>query len=175
MTGDEGASAEFDRFVSGSSAGLVRLAYLLEGSAADADDLVQDTLLLAFRAWPRVRGADDADRYVSRMMINLHRSRLRRLRLVVAGADLGPVRLRDDLSVVDDRWGLGRALRSLPRGQRLVIVLRYFADESEETVAAMLGCSVGSVKRQAARGREKLQGHPALRSVLDGQLSRGTE
>jgi RNA polymerase sigma factor (sigma-70 family) len=53
------------------------------------------------------------------------------------------------------------ALRELPKGQRAVVVLRYFGDLSVEATAAALGCSVGTVKSQCARGLA------ALRVVLE--------
>jgi hypothetical protein len=62
-----------------------------------------------------------------------------------------------------------RALAALPPGQRAVLVLRYFDDLSEAETARMLGCSLGTVKSQAARALEKLRaavGQPA------GQLRR---
>ena len=52
------------------------------------------------------------------------------------------------------------ALKSLPSGQRSVVVLRYFEDLSVEQVAAALGCSTGTVKSQTARAL------PRLRSLL---------
>jgi RNA polymerase sigma factor (sigma-70 family) len=55
------------------------------------------------------------------------------------------------------------ALAGLPRGQRAVVVLRYFEDLSERETAEMLGCSVGTVKSQAARGIAALRGSATLR------------
>jgi RNA polymerase sigma factor (sigma-70 family) len=59
-----------------------------------------------------------------------------------------------------ERVDLYRALDALPRRQRDVVVLRYLADMSEDDVARAIGCSVGTVKSNAARGRA------ALRAVL---------
>ena len=55
-----------------------------------------------------------------------------------------------------------RAVLALPPRTRAVLVLRYWEDLSEAETAAMLGCSVGTVKSQASRGLRKLQ------EVLDG-------
>jgi RNA polymerase sigma factor (sigma-70 family) len=53
-----------------------------------------------------------------------------------------------------------QALMSLPRRQRSVLVLRYFADLPEAEVASALGCSIGTVKTHAHRGLR------ALREIL---------
>jgi RNA polymerase sigma factor (sigma-70 family) len=49
-----------------------------------------------------------------------------------------------------------QALRRLPRRQREVLALRYYADMSEAEVAALLGIATGSVKAYASRGLERL-------------------
>jgi DNA-directed RNA polymerase specialized sigma24 family protein len=50
----------------------------------------------------------------------------------------------------------------LSYGQRAAVVLRYWLDMSETQAAATLGCSVGNVKSQAARGLAKLRASAAL-------------
>ncbi|MEK8109748.1 sigma factor-like helix-turn-helix DNA-binding protein [Micromonospora sp. M12] len=58
------------------------------------------------------------------------------------------------------RWRSGSylaALRRLPPRTQAVLVLRYFEDLSEVDTAAVLGCSVGSVKSQASRGLARLR------------------
>ena len=61
-----------------------------------------------------------------------------------------------------DRMDLVRALRALPKRQRQVVVLRYLADCSEAEVAALIGCSEGTVKSSASRGLA------ALRAAAEG-------
>jgi RNA polymerase sigma factor (sigma-70 family) len=58
---------------------------------------------------------------------------------------------------IADRDYLLRALAALPPRQRAVLVLRYFDDLSEAETAHMLGCSLGTVKSQAARGLARLR------------------
>jgi DNA-binding CsgD family transcriptional regulator len=58
---------------------------------------------------------------------------------------------------VDDRDELRRGLDTLTRRQRAAVVLRYFDDLSEAEVAAILGCSVGTVKSQTSRALAKFR------------------
>ncbi len=67
---------------------------------------------------------------------------------------------RDD--EVSTRHDVMRALASLTRGQRAVIVLRYFDDLTEQQTADALGCSVGTVKSQTARALKALRSSPML-------------
>lgn len=71
---------------------------------------------------------------------------------------------------IADRDYLLRALAALPPGQRAVLVLRYFDDLSEGETAEMLGCSVGTVKSQAARALHRLRG--AAGQTANARLSK---
>jgi len=63
----------------------------------------------------------------------------------------------DRTAELAERDYLLRVLATLPPGQRAVLVLRYFDDLSEGQTAQMLGCSVGTVKSQAARALDRLR------------------
>jgi RNA polymerase sigma-70 factor (sigma-E family) len=143
--------------------GLVRLAYGLTGDRQSAEDLAQTALARAYAAWPRVRRADDPDAYVRRILLNVNRSRLRPRRFTEQlTADPPDHGTPDPAGPRDDRSALLAALAALPYGQRAVIVLRYWLDLTEPQAAAALGCSVGNVKSQAARGLAKLRLSPEL-------------
>lgn len=73
------ASLDFADYARSRSSALLRLAYLLCGDRHRAEDLVQETLLSAYRRWGRVERADDPDAYVRRMLVNAHLSWRRRL------------------------------------------------------------------------------------------------
>lgn len=151
MTGDEG----FEEFVETRYGDLLRIAYLLTGSAHEAEDLVQAALLRTMRGWGRV---DDPMAYVRRAMINQHISLWRRHRARELLTSIVPDRhVRDAADRVADRQALYDAMRTLPARTRAVIVLRYWADLPEAEVAAHLGCSVGTVKSRASRGLARLR------------------
>jgi RNA polymerase sigma factor (sigma-70 family) len=69
---------------------------------------------------------------------------------------------------------IGAALARLPQRQRAVLVLRYFADLPEAEVAAILGCSPGSVKTHAHRGLKALRSQLTLRAQLDQRQPQAT-
>jgi len=142
-------------FVQAQYGGLVRTAYLLTGSAHEAEDLVQASLLKAMRQWHRI---DDPLPYVRRIMANLHVSRWRRHRGRELVSSIVPDRREHDATdAVADRESLLAALRRLPPRMRAVIVLRYWVDLSEVDTAEVLGCSVGTVKSTASRGLTRLR------------------
>ena len=131
-------------------------AYKVLGSRADAEDLAQEALARALVRWEQVSGYAEA--WVTRASVNLAIDRWRQLE---RRSRLFELR---DVSAVDEvdfgvRADLVRALRCLSSRQRDVVVLRYLMDLPEREVAALLGCSVGSVKQHASRGLEALRGH----------------
>ncbi len=157
---------EFRAFVETRWHALVRVAYLLTGDAGRAEDLVQTALVQVHRHWRRIERADGHDAYVHRPLVNLNVSWWRRRRVaedlvdeVPERADAGAYDLppRDHAQAQADRDELARALLTLPPRMRAVVVLRYYEDVSEADCAALLGCSVGTVKSQSSRGLERLR------------------
>jgi len=160
---DAAADTEFGEFMATRWPGLVRLGYGLAGDRQAAEDLAQTALARAYASWPRVRRADDPDAYVRRILLNVNRSRLRPRRFTEQlTADPPDHGTPDPAGARDDRSALMAAMAALPAGQRAVVVLRYWLDLTEPQVAAALGCSVGNVKSQAARGLAKLRLSPEL-------------
>ena len=153
--------SSFEDFVAGSSARLFTMARLLTGgNRAEAEDLLQGAYERAYRRWGRITRRADPERYVRQILVNASVDRWRRIRrhpeipLTVSGAD---PRTADTAAAVADRDLLLRGLAALPPRQRAVLVLRYFEDLSEAETATMLGCSVGTVKSQSARGLARLR------------------
>ena len=150
---------------------MVRLAVLLVDDVASAEDVVQDAFVALHRRSGELRDPDAAVGYLRASVVNLSRSVIRRrqtarrhLRVsepeATAGAD-AEVLLRDE-----HRAALA-AVRSLPRRQQEVIVLRYWSNLSEREISEALGISAGAVKSTASRAVAAL--HERLHHILGDQ------
>ena len=164
-------SLDFADFVRQRSAPMLRTAWLLTGGDwALAEDLAQAAFSEVWRHWPRVSVMDAPEAYAHKVMLNTFLSWRRRRwmaeisteRFVVSPATTG------GFATVDMREVLRHALRQLTARQRAVIALRYFEDRSETETAAIMGCTVGTVKSQASRAIAKLRKHPGLADVMTG-------
>jgi RNA polymerase sigma-70 factor (sigma-E family) len=124
---------------------------LITGSRAAAEDAVQEALARAFVHWRKVRGYGDA--WVVRVAGNLAIDAWRRTRRLQHEDAPDSPTPEPDAARID----LHRALRTLSRRQREVLVLRFLADLPEAEVARALGCSIGSVKVHASRGLATLR------------------
>ena len=159
---DGTAEAQFREYVLSRRDILLREAYLLTGDLHLAEDLVQNTLAKAYVSWYRVAASERPDAYVRRILINTNISGARRRRigeLLTGTPPDTPGHTPDQSTRVD----LLRALAGLPKRQRTAVVLRYWADLPEGEVAEIMGCSIGTVRSQSARGIEKLRVAPTLR------------
>jgi RNA polymerase sigma-70 factor (sigma-E family) len=174
VTDDE----EFSAFVRLRSGDLQRMAWLLTGDWASAQDLVQSALVKTWQRWRSVRRRDAPEAYVRRVMLTTFLSwRRRRWSGEVpvgwspgdgyAGSMHGAGRSAGDAAAATaDHVAVVAALRRLPRQQRAVVVLRYVADLSEQATADALGCSVGTVKSHHARALSALRANDALRAAI---------
>jgi RNA polymerase sigma-70 factor (sigma-E family) len=134
-------------------AGLCRLAYLITGDQALAEELVMDAFMRTFAGWRRIRDLDRADAYLRRAVVNLSRSRLRRRQ---TESQSPPFRAAPKEPDADDARVVWDAVRALPHRQRAAVVLRYYEDLPEVEIADALGCSVGTVKSQLSKARSAL-------------------
>jgi RNA polymerase sigma-70 factor (sigma-E family) len=150
-TSAAGLAALYERH----SPAAYRLAYLLTGEPALAEDLVQDAFVRLIGRFTRLRDPDAFDAYLRRTVINLSHSTLRRRRVerahlhqqaVLSGRSDTDQR---DVETADELW---RQLRQLAPRQRTALVLRYYEDLSEQQTADLLGCPVRTVKSLVARG-----------------------
>jgi len=135
--------------------GLVRLALLMVGDLATAEDVVQDAFEQLHRRWRGLRQQSSALDYARTAVLNGSRSVLRR-RLVARrheGRFAAPPPYGADAAIaLEQRSELIDAFRSLPRRQREVLALRYYLDLSVASTAATLRISEGAVRSTASRG-----------------------
>ncbi|HEY5988252.1 MAG TPA: sigma-70 family RNA polymerase sigma factor [Streptosporangiaceae bacterium] len=142
-----------------------RAAFLL-GAGEEADDVVQEAFVKAFRHLSRFRVGDPFAPWLLRIVANetknLARSRRRNAALAIrlsaaetrAAAD-GP---DDEVLAAERRAGLLAAVNALPDKERQVLVCRYFLDLTEAGTAQVLGWPVGSVKSRTFRALKRLRG-----------------
>jgi len=149
---------DFESYVAARRPHLRRTAYLLCGDWDRAEDVVQDALTRLFVHWRRASRADSVDAYVRRSLVNAYLAEGRRPWRRERPTDQLPDTAYADPTQSDgQRDQLRRALATLGRSQRAVVVLRYWDDLSVEQTADALGCSVGNVKSQSARGLAHLR------------------
>ncbi|TVL90985.1 SigE family RNA polymerase sigma factor [Streptomyces sp. SAJ15] len=148
---------DFRQFVATRSPALLKLAMLLcGGDRYEAEDLLQNALVKTAGRWHRV---EEPEAYVRQV---LYRQQVGRWRLrwprrevtVAAPPERGVV---DGAGVVETRIVIRDALSRLTARQRTVLVLRYFEDLPEAEVAALLGCSIGTVRSTTHRSLARLR------------------
>ncbi len=149
----------FEEFVHSRGTALVRFARLLTGDDHRADDLVQEVLAKAFAKWRRMSAADRPDIYVRRMLINANTSWWRRrssteLSVAEPTDRPGPHDIGDEVAQRDHLW---RLVVTLPVRQRAVLVLRYYEDLDDASIAEILTCSAVTVRTAALRGLTTLR------------------
>lgn len=155
----------FREFVLNESAGLLRTGWMLTGDRALAEDLLQTALAKTWPHWARISRDGTTTAYVRTAMVRTYASWSGRRWTGELPSEELPERPAEDraFGAADERDRLTRALAELPRRQRAVIVMRYYLDMSEQQAAEALGCSVGTVKTQAARGLTRLRTMSAVR------------
>lgn len=132
--------------------GAVRLAWLLTGSPAAAEDVVQDAMTSVYRSFGRL---ESPGAYLRSAVVNRARSRWRAER---RQRDRVALLKRERVGVDVADVGLLELIGRLPYRQRVVIVARYWGGWSEAEIARALGCRRGTVKSLASRALNRLRG-----------------
>jgi RNA polymerase sigma-70 factor (sigma-E family) len=156
----------FESYVATRGPALIRFASRLTGSQHRAEDLVQDALAKAYQRWDSIQRKDQPDVYLRRMLVNAARSwwRPRSNRELPVETPLGD-RAEDRADDRDvgkesaERDEMWRLIGSLPPRQRAVLVLRYYEDLDDNTIAVILDCSPVTVRTHAMRALDVLRTH----------------
>jgi len=133
---------------------LVRMAALLVGDVATAEEIVQDSFVAVHTAWPVLPDAGHALSYLHRLVVDRSRSALHQ-HVTVEALTLGLP--GGEAAIEAERSAFIAALWSLPTRQREVVVLRYFADLPETQAALAIGISEAAVRVNAARAMSSLR------------------
>lgn len=137
---------------------LVRLATMLTGDRATAEDVVQDAFEKVHAGRNRLAGRGGVSAsYLRTAVINgcrgVHRRRkVARRHEVKVPDEAGPVSAEQEVLCAERHREVAAALAGLPRRRREVLVLRYYLQLSEAEIAQTLNISTGTVKSSAARG-----------------------
>jgi RNA polymerase sigma-70 factor (sigma-E family) len=173
MAGDD---REFLDFFADEFWSLRRLGFLLTGDWGEAEELAQEAMVRTFAAWSRVRRYQQRAAYARKVLLNRHRSLLRRAvveaRHALVSRPQAETHHEPDFS--GDDLLLWQALRRLPARQRAALVLRYYLDLSEAEVARQLGVPAGTVKSLVHRGLVRLRDRLGA-EYADERLTSNTE
>jgi RNA polymerase sigma-70 factor (sigma-E family) len=140
---------------------LLRLAVMLTGDRAEAEDLLQSTFVRTQRHADRIAAMAAPAAYLRKAMLREHLSGVRRLArrartTPLAGHDDAAARPEPEPERRDAAW---RLLATLPRQQRAVLVLRFYEDLPDREIAEVLGCSEPTVRSNASRALARLRTH----------------
>lgn len=162
----------FAEFAGDSLPALIRYAYALTGNVHASEDLVQDTLVKLAGAWRRVRRDGNPLGYARTVMFRTYVSRWRsaRRRPVLEEYRDAPA-AADPFGHVDVRDALRRALATVSRLQRAVLVLSYLDDMTDEEIAALLDRRPATIRSLRHRGLRALR--ERLVSYEHAEVTRG--
>lgn len=157
---------------------LFGYAYVLTGDRHEADDLLQDALVRAFKSGRNVRSIDAAHAYVKKAIASAFVDRGRRAaarpRYAEAGIDdllsgsTAPV--VDHALASDAAFDLQAAVLTLAPRERACVVLRYMEDLRVDEIAAVLGVAPGTVKRYLHEAIQRLRAIMPELEFDDGDL-----
>jgi len=168
--------ADFEPLFAAVAGTAFGIAMRLTRNQADAEDLVQEAALLAFRAFASFEPGTNFRAWFFKILTNCYFSKRRReksrpvtsdlddtpdLYLYARSAEAGfPTQGPDPAAQLLDRLGTERvvtAIARLPEEYRVVSTLYFMEDLSYEEIAEVLGCPIGTVRSRLHRGRKMLQ------------------
>jgi RNA polymerase sigma-70 factor (ECF subfamily) len=156
----------FEELVQEHSDVAFRVAYLITGSAADAEEVSQESFFKAYRGLGRFRTGAPVRPWLLKIVANEARNRRRwlarrpQLRLDEArSATIGdPARLPENVALAaEERASLLGCVNGLADPDRLVIAARYFLELSTEESATALRCPTGTIKSRLSRALQRLR------------------
>lgn len=176
---DEAQTAQaFEAFIVPHLRMLWRLARRLVRESADADDLVQETCLKAFRSFHQFRPGSKATAWLVTILVNAYRDRARqasRIPLALSFDEMAEflqqqprhaARTPEAMAIQTDLGHLVRlAIDDLPPEFRLVVLLADVEGLTYQEIADTVGCPLGTVMSRLHRGRRLL--HTTLRALIE--------
>jgi RNA polymerase sigma-70 factor, ECF subfamily len=148
------------------AARILALSKRLLGDSAEAEDVTQETFVIAFAAWKKLREPDRLQKWLIQIAVSRVHRRFRRRRILSAlgfresegDASLQalarpecPQEVRTELALIS------KALHRLSAGERIAWVLRHVEGMSLEETALESGCSLATAKRRIARAAASIE------------------
>jgi RNA polymerase sigma-70 factor (ECF subfamily) len=186
--GSKRRRAEFESIALGHAASLYNAAVRMTGNPRDAEDLVQETYLKAYRFFHRYEPGTNCKAWLFKILtntfINSYRKRARE-RDALGGYESDDALER---TASPEAWGslpgpeesffsghlseeVKAALDELPVDFRMAVVLRDLEDFSYQEIADILGCPIGTVMSRLYRGRRLLQKRLHAHAVREGYIA----
>jgi RNA polymerase sigma-70 factor (sigma-E family) len=150
----------FEEYVAARGDRLLRFAYVLCGTRHQAEDLVQEVLGRVHGRWHRLTHVEQPDAYLRTAIVRQFLSWRRRLSSREASLEVLPERADpgpDPATRYAAREEMWQLLATLPRKQRVVLVLRFYEDLPDEQIAEVVGCRPATVRVHASRGLTRLR------------------
>lgn len=155
---------DFEAYLVANWDALHRFSYLTIGNKQDAEDALQEAAANLWRHWARVRAAGDPTAYMRRAIVNARISAWRKSRRMVAYADMeaylphaNDAQSRLDSIVAAD------LLRTMPRKQRAIVVMRFLEDMTFRDIAEICGITEAAARSSAHRSLL------AMRAAITGE------
>lgn len=174
-----GNHEEFDILIERYSTKLYHVAFGMLSNQQDAEEVVQDAFVRAFKALDRFRGEASFSTWIHRIVSNLaknkyHWNRRRGAKLNISlyqpksshddTSEEHEILLPDNsmnpgvmLENVEMEQGAMAEFNRLPDKLKQAMLLRHVSEFSYEQIAEVLGCKIGTVKSRIARGREMMR------------------
>lgn len=174
-----GDMSAYDGLVRQHSAKMYTVAYGLLSDRMDAEEVVQDAFVRAFRALGKFRGDASFGTWLTRIVVNLSRNRYQwnRRRGAEVNVSLSAVKpgreqdsVNEDAAIPDESASpdkiisgvelegvIAKGMSRLPEKLRETMILRHVEEMSYDDIAETLDCKIGTVKSRLARGREILR------------------
>ncbi len=146
---------------------MIRSIWGIVRNRQDAEDAMQDALLIIFKRWDRIRSHPRPQALVLRICIDaaydLTRRTIRARRVTANGADAGqqagPGPTPAEEAMSGELYGeILAAIHRLPRRQATAMLMRAVQGQPYEEIAAALGCTEATVRKHVARSRQQLRG-----------------
>jgi RNA polymerase sigma-70 factor (ECF subfamily) len=166
----DGDAEAFRALVDRHSRAVYRLAHRMTGNAQDAEDVVQDTFLKAYRQLGRFESRANFSTWLHRIAVNCSIDLIRSRRHQEAGHDAADLEALDgsDEQRVDPsperlmlsnevQERVGRAMETLTHMERAAFVLRHFEGQSIEEISRALGLKANAAKHSIFRAVRKMR------------------